>query len=455
VTILALAVAAGAVVAGIAADAQDAEAAQAVHAELGYTCAFPSGSTTLPVSVTTTFTPKATAGQALPPVSVRITARLPRGLLVSGPGPGRSSVTGSLVLATVETTGTQSRQVPWATRTPRPVSVPDNAALALTTTGTVQLATPTGPGVIGFTPSSLTIALRTSQAGAPASRTPLTADCVLTSGTQTRLAAITITAAKPSPAPSRSGQPNKHPEPKSKLPKGCADIKAVGTGTPTCGYITGYSDVAKLIGSALLQPAAPGKPALANIDFAEAHKFKHTLLIEQSTGELYYKGLHELPPITATFLTFRFIPVTATLHFTELTPIRIISASGTTAPPYPITVTATTKVALRVTNVHVNGMPLNVGSGCRTEKPLTLTLIGKGENTLPPTGYTVPTGGPLAGKVTVPPFINCGVTENLDPLFTGSISGSGNYVKMTQGKLCGPSQPANWTCPPPVRKAER
>jgi hypothetical protein len=27
-------------------------------------------------------------------------------------------------------------------------------------------------------------------------------------------------------------------------------------------------------------------------------------------------------------------------------------------------------------------------------------------------------------------------------------------VKMTQGKLCGPSQPANWVCPPPVPKPQ-
>jgi len=79
-----------------------------------------------------------------------------------------------------------------------------------------------------------------------------------------------------------------------------------------------------------------------------------------------------------------------------------------------------------------------------------LVLIGRGDNTIPPRGYTVSTGGPLTGMLTIPPFTGCGVTENLDPLLTGSISGSGNFVKLTQGKLCGPSQPKNWTCPPPV-----
>jgi hypothetical protein len=105
--------------------------------------------------------------------------------------------------------------------------------------------------------------------------------------------------------------------------------------------------------------------------------------------------------------------------------------------------------------VTVNGVPLRVGAGCRTVRPVRLVLIGKGDNTIPPRGYTVSTGGPLSGMLTIPPFTGCGVSENLDPLLTGSISGSGNFVKLTQGKLCGPSQPSNWTCPPPVPKPLR
>ena len=46
------------------------------------------------------------------------------------------------------------------------------------------------------------------------------------------------------------------------------------------------------------------------------------------------------------------------------------------------------------------------------------------------------TGGPLEGTVTIPTFTGCGVTENLDPLFTGSISGPGNLARAIQGKPC-------------------
>ena len=108
----------------------------------------------------------------------------------------------------------------------------------------------------------------------------------------------------------------------------------------------------------------------------------------------------------------------------------------------------------RVSRLHCDE-PLDVGPHCQTASAVKLDLVGRGENTIPPKGYTVPTGGPLSGRVTIPRFTGCGVTENLDPLLTGSISGRGNFLKVTQGKLCGPSQPANWSCPPPVPKPLR
>jgi hypothetical protein len=213
--------------------------------------------------------------------------------------------------------------------------------------------------------------------------------------------------------------------------------------------------VRKLYGAVLLQPKRPARPALVNIDYAYRHVFKPGRLIAFSTGELYYQGRHELPPVRATFLAFRFVPVTATLTVTELTPIKIRSVSGTTAPPYPITVHATTTVRIRISDVDVNGVPLAIGPHCRPVSSPRLTLIGHGDNTIPPTGYTVATGGPLSGRLTIPAFTDCGVTENLDPLLTGSISGPGNYVLQTQGKLCGPADPQEWTCPPPVPKPIR
>jgi hypothetical protein len=55
--------------------------------------------------------------------------------------------------------------------------------------------------------------------------------------------------------------------------------------------------------------------------------------------------------------------------------------------------------------------------------------------------------------ITVPPFTGCGVGENLDPIFNATISGPGNFVKLTQGTLCTPNSGSG--CPPTVPKPLR
>ena len=49
--------------------------------------------------------------------------------------------------------------------------------------------------------------------------------------------------------------------------------------------------------------------------------------------------------------------------------------------------------------------------------------------------------------MTIPPFTGCGVSEDLDPLITGLVSGGGNFVKLTQGSICTLTG-SNNGCPP-------
>jgi len=408
--------------AGIAADAVSASAAQAVS--LGYTCAFPVGSYPIGVAIAATVMP----GTKVGPVSLAVTTRLPHAALATYSGPVRAAG-----LLTVTETRPSAKPVTAQWPISATGQLPAGGDLQLTTSTTIPATAEPRAGVVTFNAGRLGMVLYLGKGAA------VRVSCVPAGGAA-RFATQTITAG------TRVA--------KSGIPAGCGHIKKAGNGAPTCAYLTGYSDVAKLIGAALLQPSARAKPGLVNVDFAERFKIAPGILIERSTGELFYRGRHELPPVRATFLTFGFVPVTATLHLTELGTIRIVSVSGVTAPPYPITVTSTSKVLLRVSNVRVNGVPLDVGPGCRPAAPLRLVLVGRGQNK-PLRGYTVSTGGTLSGEMTIPPFIDCGVTENLDPLLTGSISGRGNFVKLTQGKLCGPAHPENWTCPPPVPKPQR
>jgi len=455
--------------AGIAADAPGASAAQSVNTDLSYRCQSPGGAFPASVTVVASFPATAPAGQPVEPIGLHLVAQLPAAAATYLTSLGASSVTGSGTLASAQASvpGTS----PAKARTSKPNGGPMRAQwplrlnpihlisgeplqlAAIAVTGKPAALVTTGqpprPGLTTITADSLAFDLSLAGTAAhPATPAMAQLNCALTNPAGSKLASVQLHQAK-------NAQPTKKKKKKIKFPPGCGKIKVVGDGAATCAYLPGYADVAKLIGAALLEPAAPAKPGLVNVDFAEHHKITKTELIARSTGKLFYKGKPELPPITTTLLAFRFVPVTATLEIRELGPIIIVSTSGITAPPFPITVVATAKVTIQITNVKVNGVPLAVGPRCETATPVTLKLTGKGDNTLPPRGYTVPTGGALQGRVTIPRFTGCGVGENLDPLFTGSISGKGNFVKQTQGKLCGPAQPSAWVCPPPVPKPLR
>lgn len=429
-----------------------APSVHSVRRALAYQCHFPSGSVWVNVVIAATVPAAAMAGGPFQPTGVLITTNLPQSAVSDLRTASAASVTSSDSLAVTEAYPGKSLAERWKASTPSAAALPAAGRLLLAAAGTAPQTAAPSKGTVTFSVGqlALTLAPRTA-AGTAAGPAAVHVACIAGSGSSTRLASIPVS---PAAATSKAGR---HPSsdrarPRLKLPKGCGHIKQKGTGVPTCGFITGYSDVRKLYGAALLQPRRPALPGLVNVDFAERHVFKHGELIEYSTGELYYKGHHELPPVRATFLAFRFLPVTATLRIIELTPIKIVSVSGITAPPYPLTVHATSTVAISVSNVDVNGVPLAVGPRCHPVSSVRLVLLGKGTNTLPPKGFTVETGGPLTGNLTIPPFTGCGVTENLDAVLTGSISGPRNFLRMTQGKLCAPSQPQNWTCPPPVPK---
>ncbi len=448
--------------AGVAIGHPAVSATVPVRVGLAYACRFPSGGYHVGVTVTATVPPTVVAGQQVDPASVAITARLPHAAVADLSKLGGVTVSGSQALTVIEASAGQAVPVQWTAQAASARAIPATGNLTLATSGTAPPVTVGSPGTLTFTAGSLALALSPVRSdGSATDPATVHVSCTMKTAAPATLAVVQVISASPTPSasatPSATPSSPSSPPPGSgvRAPKGCAEIKVKGTGVPTCGYITGYSDVAKLYGAALLQSSPSARPALVNLDFAERHVIEHRKheLIEYSTAELYYHGLHELPPVRATFLAFRFIPVTATLHITELAPIKIVSVSGIAAPPYPILVRATTKISIAISDVLVNGVPLDIGPRCRPASSVPLTLTGRGDNTIPPKGYTVPTGGPLTGRLTIPPFVECGVGENLDPLLTGSISGPGNFVKMTQGKLCGPSQPANWVCPPPVPRA--
>jgi hypothetical protein len=471
----------------VTAQASGTSASDNVRISLGYTCSFPTETQQAPmrmgVTIAATFPSTATAGRRIQPTGVQVTVRLPAAAVAALRTSGATAVSSTAILTV--NTSQRTTTTSWQGQAPAAQPLPSTGGLAIVAPGHAAPVTATSRGTVTFTAGNLALALyldgAASGSPSPASGSPNSGNASPSGVSPSPGNGSPVGSGSPSPSSSglgvactpashrattidaipvasASSKPHRKPpaaRQKAKLPKGCAHVKVHGSGVAVCGYITGYSDVTKLYGAALLQPKRPARPALVNIDLGYRHVFKPGRLIEYSTGELYYHGRPELPPVRSTFLAFGFVPVTATLMVTELTPINIRSVSGTTGLPFPLTLRATTRVRIRISDVDVNGVPLAIGPHCRPVTSTPLTLTGRGDNTIPPRGYTLPTGGPLSGRLTIPAFTNCGVTENLDPLLTGSISGPGNFVLMTQGKLCGPAQPQNWTCPPPVPKPIR
>jgi hypothetical protein len=482
----ALAVAAGALVSasGVLADTSPG-AAQAVHARLAYRCRFPSGPRLVSVTVAGTFPATATAGQPIKPSRLRTTVAFPRPAVA---GLGAAKVTGHDVLSATVADQTAVSTARWAGRLHKPVRIPRTGRAHLAFAGPVPPVTPEQPGTVTFSAAAFTVDLHRASGGA-VNLASVQATCTLSPGQEPKLATVPVTAA-PAPAHSPGAKRGRHakgsaPATGVRIPKGCGKrfihggIKSPLLG---CAYLIGYADVNKLHEAALVGPAANGTApaALLNVDTygtdtSDVHGTLH--LFNCTAAKLDYHQRLEFPPARTTFLTLGFAPVTAILHLAEAKwphqpvedPRCYKGLLGNSKPAHltsplvsvlsdtntnvnlgePILNTGTTYLSIRVSQVAVNGVPLNVGPNCGVPGPVRAVLVGHGRDVPEPEGYTLAGGGPLTGRVTIPDFTRCGVGENLDPLLSAAISGPANFQLITQGVLCVPTQ-GHIGCPPKV-----
>jgi hypothetical protein len=281
---------------------------------------------------------------------------------------------------------------------------------------------------------------------APSAGTALRVPCELAKGQQAGLATVTVTG--PAARHSRRaaavtlcpGFPTNGLKlnPRFKPPKPPVPIKPGSSPEPGCAYTTGYADARKLQGAALLQPGLTYVSLFVRtlIDFDPKVNYAQF----DNAAQLNFHGLHEFPPSTATFLTFGFVPTTASIALIEHGTINIFAVGPANKtfckPKQPCATIATVASRLSVKilpgTVNVNGVPLDVGSQCESA-PFDAIVTGSDESNPP---YVVTTGGPLTGLVNIPKFSHCGVGEDLDPIFNAAISGPQNFNLLTQGKVC-------------------
>ena len=468
VTALAAMLAASGMAASAASGAATPSGPQATTVRLGYTCRYPSGPRQTPVQISATFPAQAAADGSIQPTGVTLAVTLPPAGVADLVKRHASAVTASAELTLGVTQGGKSAMVAWPGLGVRETTVPRAGSMTLDATGAVPPLIVDGPGNVTVTAGSMLLALtlRTASATSPsglrtaggASPSPSPApgktvappevriDCTPVAGQVTTLATVAVAGAPGRVAKSQVQAAAHRPfcpgldkagysrNPRFPLPTPPAGSTIIFPKPlePGCAYTDGYADVLKLNGAGLINPG------IVNLDVnvRVAYDIKDNYFQTDNYGKLSYHGLPEFPPSRTTFLAFGFEPVSATLHLIQIGTLNAVAvgpySEGACTGPCPTITTVSTYLYIRVTNVTINGVPLSVGADCGTA-PFDAIVTGNSTSKPP---YSVTLGGPVTGTIDIPPFTSCGVGEDLNPLFTASISGSDNASLLTQGAVC-------------------
>jgi hypothetical protein len=453
--------------------------ARDISVELTYDCAFAQGTQAVRVAVVGSLPDAGAVDLPMQPGAPTVRVAIPPGALEGTLPADVRSVAGSLTMTAEVRQSTRSAEAAWAHLAAPVTPLGDGGRLELEHTGQVPSVTVTAHGDVTFSagPVSLRLLPETTDGSRPM---PLPAvDCTPAAGQDTLLATVAVAGEEspgPSagplpgegedeagqepgrdiavaPSPSDSEQPDACPP---DLPSGEIDesfIPPPPPGEPPfvselpgrhgCAYAVGLANVKKL-GSAMIVNDPAARPEAINVIAV-----KRTVRRSASRpGGYYFRidsyGEIALPDATSTFLTFGFQPVTARVEFVN-GPLTISTGTIGSKPDQVNFAVAAFYQSLRVHDVKVNGTPLDVGPDCRTARPYPVVLHGKF-----PEYVSVLVGGPMRGTVTIPEFTGCGSGgEDLDQLFSASLSGPDNLIAMRQGSLCVPGAPG-LKCPPPV-----
>lgn len=482
------------VASGLAAGAASASGSeptvqQTMTVSLAYRCLFPSGARPVTVGMTGSLPVAAATGEPIQPTGVKLTMALPPAAVSALAGLRSATISAATRLSVSASEGRRGTSLLWPGATRRPAHRPARGPLTLTATGTVPSVTALSPGQVSLTAAGLSVTFTAGKATVPApgparpatqptgaappgvpnpgvpnpggpntggnpgpARRPLQVACTLVPGQHAALGSVLVTGkARPAARQHAAASTGKCP----KLPKGGLKfnprfplppkIHAKGTQTirfPAhgCAFTTGYADARKLKGAVFLSQV------LTNVEQQVREVFNFNSNVDyadvDNVAELEFHGQHEFPPATATFLTFGFVPTTATVALIEHGTINIYAigpaVSGNCTPTKftdcitRSTVNSRLSVHIIPGSVTVNGVPLDVGPHCGTPA---FDAIVVGTSASNPQ-YFLDFGGPLTGEVDIPKFHHCGVTENLDPIFDAAISGPQNFNLLTQGALC-------------------
>lgn len=238
---------------------------------------------------------------------------------------------------------------------------------------------------------------------------------------------------------------------------------AVRPGTPFCARVAGFGNLTKL-GAAM--PVAGEAAIRINVQSQSTQGYS---LKDPAFWYLRSNGyaLSKLEPTKLTALGFGFMPTTVTAEVSQvptegangsqgsrLANLYTSGSKGENVPqPFPNETMMRQSVGLAVQGASVNGVPLNIGTHCRTGPTYVDVLAFQGDDKV---GRFIPQkGGTYTGRIDVPAFSGCGAGEDLSPLLNATSQSNGNYVKLESSIWCPGDvecaervEPRTWTVRP-------
>lgn len=220
-------------------------------------------------------------------------------------------------------------------------------------------------------------------------------------------------------------------------------IELHDTGTLYCVKATGFVNIKKT-GNAV-------PIALENSVRALTSQYVGNVFFGPNYHEVHGYFVNQTYPIPATVLGFGFMPTRAVAQAVQIGS----PGSGETGPitgniralqmldqysplpgaPERQELRASAYVRVKAGSAEVNGVPLDLGDECMTGPTLFSAPGDLGTRESGPTQYldgqTI-----IAEDIEVPAFSGCGVGEDLSPILTATVSGSGNYVNAESGRWC-------------------
>jgi hypothetical protein len=308
-------------------------------------------------------------------------------------------------------------------------AIPATGDIAVRATGEVPRFVMNAVGVTEFALSGPTLALASGETAATNDGTPATRiSCPLDAGQNTVLGAAAA-------IPAASGK---------------SATNALGADPPPIGPPVAVLSIVKVVTKAevvRLGAKTTTKPTMLLNGLVSIYGVNEDALIAV--------GGVKVPPTQVTFLGFGFVPVTATAEFLPV-------AEGASLIPFSAIVTngnATSHIEVnaRLSNVEINGVPLDVGPHCRTESPVKIDVEGPYDPFGIGTLSTDPNSpDPKYRGFVLPGFTGCGTTEPLSKIFTGMSSGDGNQAEVDTENLLPCLDPDHRVCqPPPATPARR